>query len=60
MCKKQNFENYILGKLQLSSLRHFFPHPNLRADLDPSVNGSKHLLKKVEKIKQASILSTSI
>ena len=58
--KKQNFENYMLGKSQISSLRHFLPHLNVRADLDPSVYGSKHLLKKVEKIKQANTLSTLI
>ena len=50
----------MLGKSQISSLRHFLPHLNVRADLDPSVYGSKHLLKKVEKIKQANTLSTLI
>ena len=59
MCvKRQNFENYILGKSQISSLQLFLPDLNLRADSDPFVYGCKHLLKKVEKTKQANTLST--
>ena len=52
--KRQNFENYILGKSQISSLPLFLQDMNLRADSDLSVYGCKHLLKKVEKIKQAN------
>ena len=56
--KKQNFENYILGKLQISCLRLFLAHLNLKADSDQSVYGCKHFLKKLQEIKQANTLST--
>lgn len=55
MQKGQTFENYILEKLQILSLRLSL---SLRTDSYPSVYPCKHLLKNVEKIKQTDILRT--
>ena len=56
--KRQNFENYILGKSQVSSVWPFLRHLHLRADSDPSVNGWKLFVKEGWKNKQANTLCT--